>query len=180
VVRYPAGGAAGPDLLAPPGRLAISAPAPPRPPTPISGQQGIGARNQQEPAPIRIRLHPKTRGIYRLKATVLSHLCQEGSPRIRPPSTAAAASARERFLQLAGDFVGRGLHVALHDLDGLGKRLVESLFDGWLADRDEPGLVSGELLGGLVELLAGQGPAAEPLRDDADVPGTAGCAARSR
>ena len=52
----------------------------------------------------------KPAGTYRLKATVLSHLYQEGSPRIRPPSTAAAASALERFLQLTGDFVGRGLH----------------------------------------------------------------------
>jgi hypothetical protein len=59
-----------------------------------------------------------------------------------------ARSALERFLQLAGDLVGRGLHGALHDPGGLGKRLVDSLFDGRLADRDEPCLVSGELLGG--------------------------------
>ena len=68
-----------------------------------------------------------------------------------------ALSALERFLQLAGEFIGRGLHCALHDVGGLGMRLVESLFDGWLANRDEPGLVSGELLSPLVELLPGQG-----------------------
>jgi hypothetical protein len=38
-----------------------------------------------------------------------------------------ARSALERFLQLAGEFVGRDLHRALHDLGGLGQRLVESL-----------------------------------------------------
>ena len=32
----------------------------------------------------------------------------------------------------------------------------------------EPGLVSCELLGRLTELLAGQSPASEPLRDDTD------------
>src|SRR5690242_19983544 len=94
--------------------------------------------------------------IYRFKATVLSHRHQEGGPRIRPPSTAPAASPLERFLQLAGDFVGRGLHGAIHDFGGLGRRLVESPFDGWLANRGEPRLVSGELLSRLVELLAGQ------------------------
>jgi hypothetical protein len=66
----------------------------------------------------------------------------------KPPWTAAAASALERFLQLAGDFVGRGLHRALHDLGGPGQRLVQPLFDGRLADRDEPGLAGGELLSG--------------------------------
>ena len=40
-------------------------------------------------------------------------------------STAAALSAFERFLQLAGDFVGRGLHDPVHHLGGLGQRLVE-------------------------------------------------------
>lgn len=40
VVRYPAGGAAGPDLLAPPGRLASSAPAPPRPPPRSQSRRG--------------------------------------------------------------------------------------------------------------------------------------------
>jgi hypothetical protein len=74
-------------------------------------------------------------------------------------------SALERFLQLAGDLVGRGLHGALHDLGGLSERLVESFLDGWLADRDEPCLVSGELFSRLMEFLAGQGPAPEPLRD---------------
>ena len=103
----------------------------------------------------------KTRSIYRLKATVLSHLYQEATPRIRPPSTAAAASAIERFLQLAGDFVGRGLHGALRDFGGLGQRLVQPLFDGRLTDRDEPCLVGSKLLSRLAELLAGQSPAAE-------------------
>jgi hypothetical protein len=70
-VRYPAGGAAGPDLLAPPGRLAISAPAPARPPTPISGQEGIGAHNQQGRAPIGIRPHPENPRI----STVLRQRC---------------------------------------------------------------------------------------------------------
>jgi hypothetical protein len=57
---------------------------------------------------------------------------------MKPPWTAAARSALERFLQLAGDFVGRGLHGALHDFGGLGERLVKSFFDGRLANRDEP------------------------------------------
>jgi hypothetical protein len=70
---------------------------------------------------------------------------------MNPPPAATARSALERFLQLAGDFVGRSLHRALHHLGGLGQRLVEPLLDGRLADRDEPGLVSGELLSGLVE-----------------------------
>ena len=65
---------------------------------------------------------------------------------MKTPATAAARSAFERFLQLAGESVGRGLHRALHDFDGTCKRLVESFFDGWLANRDEPCLVSGELL----------------------------------
>jgi hypothetical protein len=43
------------------------------------------------------------------------------------------------------------------------------LLDGRLADRGEPRLVSGELLSRLAELLAGQGPAPEVLRDDPDV-----------
>src|SRR5215472_8244222 len=42
----------------------------------------------------------------------------------------------ERFLQLAGDFVGRGLDSALHDSGRTCERLVESFFDGWLANRD--------------------------------------------
>ena len=42
-------------------------------------------------------------------------------------------------------------------------------FDGRLADHDEPCLVSKEFLGRLIQLLAGQDPAAEPLGDDADV-----------
>jgi hypothetical protein len=76
-----------------------------------------------------------------------------------PPSTAAAASALERFLQLAGDLVGGGLHGTLHHPVGLSQRLVQPLFDGRLADRDEPSLARGELLSRLVELLARQGPA---------------------
>src|SRR5215469_759231 len=75
-------------------------------------------------------------------------------------------SAFERFLQLAGEFVGRGLHRALHDLGGAGHRLVERFFDGWLAHRDELCLVHGELLGRVAQLLTGQRPAPEPLRDD--------------
>src|SRR5580704_9063206 len=67
----------------------------------------------------------------------------------------AVRSALERFLQLAGDLVGGGLHRSLHDFGGFGKRLVESFLDGWLANRDEPCLVSGELLSRLVKLLAG-------------------------
>ena len=70
----------------------------------------------------------------------------------------AAQSALERFLQLAGDLVGRGVHVALHDLGGLGERLVESLFDRQLADRDEPCLVSGELLTASTSSLRGSVP----------------------
>ncbi len=71
------------------------------------------------------------------------------------PFKCPARSAFESFLQLAGDLVGRGLYRALHDLGGLGKRLVESLFDGRLANRDEPCLVSGELLSRVMQLLAG-------------------------
>src|SRR5499427_6816476 len=80
----------------------------------------------------------------------------------------AAQSALERFLQLAGDLIGRGIQVALHDLGGLGERLVESLFDRQLADRDEPCLVSGEMLSRLDKLLARQRPAPEHLRDETD------------
>jgi hypothetical protein len=54
-------------------------------------------------------------------------------------------------------------------LTALVKRLVEPLFDGRLANRDEPGLVGSELLSGLVEFFARQSPAPEPLRDDTDV-----------
>ncbi len=84
---------------------------------------------------------------------------------MKTPAAAAASSAFERFLQLAGDLVGRGIHRALHDFGGTGKRLVESFFDGRLANRDEPGLVSSENLRRLMELLARQRPAPEPLRD---------------
>ena len=83
----------------------------------------------------------------------------------------AARSAFEGFLQLIGDFVGRGRHRVLHNSRGHGERFVESFFDGWLADRDEPCVVLGEMLSRLVELLAGQSPAPEPLRDDVDVRG---------
>jgi len=62
----------------------------------------------------------------------------------------AAASALERFLQFAGDLVGRGLHRALHDLGGPGQRLVQPLFDGRLADRDESGLAGGVRIDELV------------------------------
>jgi AcrR family transcriptional regulator len=41
-----------------PGRLAISAPAPPRPPSAILRRERIGARHQQEPCPTGMRLHP--------------------------------------------------------------------------------------------------------------------------
>jgi hypothetical protein len=34
---------------------------------------------------------------------------------VTPPSAAAGSSALKRFLKLAGDFVGRGLHCVLHD-----------------------------------------------------------------
>ena len=40
-VRHPAGRAAGPDLLAPSGRVAIGAPPPPRPPAPAGRQPGL-------------------------------------------------------------------------------------------------------------------------------------------
>ena len=40
-VRHPAGRAAGPDLLAPSGRVAIGAPPPPRPPAPAARQPGL-------------------------------------------------------------------------------------------------------------------------------------------
>jgi hypothetical protein len=82
------------------------------------------------------------------------------SPGRKPPPTAAARSAFERFSQLAGNFTDCGIHGALHDLGGLGECLVEPLLDSRLADRDEPRLVSGELLSRLAELLAGQGPPA--------------------
>jgi hypothetical protein len=45
---------------------------------------------------------------------VLSSLCGRRL-RMKAPAAAAAPSAFERFLQLAGDFVGRGIHRALHD-----------------------------------------------------------------
>jgi hypothetical protein len=75
----------------------------------------------------------------------------------------------ERFLQLAGDFAGRGLHSTLHGSDRACKRLVESFSGGWPANRDEPGLVGREFLSRLMELLAGQGPAPAPLGDDTDM-----------
>src|SRR5215467_13158310 len=77
-------------------------------------------------------------------------------------------SALECFLQLAGDFVGRGIYGTLHDPGGPGKRLVDRLLDGRLADRDEPSLVGSEVLSRLVEFLARQRPAPKPLRDDTD------------
>src|SRR4029077_3699257 len=96
-----------------------------------------------------------------------------GRTRRHPNGNAADEAAWslsfQRFLQLAGDFVGRGVYRALHDLGRLGQRLVESLFDGRLAYHDEPRLVSGELLSRVMQVLAGQSPAAEPLRDDTDV-----------
>jgi hypothetical protein len=41
-----------------------------------------------------------------------------------------------------GPLVDRRLHLALEDLGGTGKRLVECWFDGGLADHDEPRLAS--------------------------------------
>src|ERR1700722_1443986 len=70
----------------------------------------------------------------------------------------AARSALECFLQLAGEFVGRGLYRVLHDLSGQGERLVYSCFDGGLANRDEPGMVSFEVLSRLVEFPRGSVP----------------------
>ncbi len=64
--------------------------------------------------------------------------------RMKTPATAAAPSAFKRFLQLAADFVGGGVHRALRDFGGTRKRLVESFFDGRLANHDEPCLVSSE------------------------------------
>jgi len=87
----------------------------------------------------------------------------------KTPATAAAQSAFERFLQLPRDFVGRGLNRALHDFGGTRKRRVECFFDGRLADRDKPCLVSSEFLSRIMEFLARQSPAPEPLRDDTDV-----------
>jgi Diacylglycerol kinase catalytic domain len=71
VDRHDLTGAAGPELPVPLGRLTISAPAPPRPPTPVSGQQGMGARNQQRPAPTGIGLHPENPRV----PTVLRRRC---------------------------------------------------------------------------------------------------------
>jgi hypothetical protein len=42
----------------------------------------------------------------------------------------------ERFLQLAGDFIGRGIDGALHHFRSPRKRRVERFFDRWLASRD--------------------------------------------
>ena len=72
-------------------------------------------------------------------------------------------------MQLAGDLVGRGLHGALHDSSGLGKPFIESFFDGWLADHDEPRLACDELFSRLMEFPAEKGPAPEPLEADTDV-----------
>ena len=58
---------------------------------------------------------------------------------------------------------------ALHEFGRTHKRLVESLLDGWLASRDKRDLIGIELLSRLMELLAGQSPAPEPLRNDTDV-----------
>ena len=52
----------------------------------------------------------------------------------------------ERFLQLAGDLADGGLDTTLHDLGRTCQRLVQSFSDGWLANRDEPGLSSGPLM----------------------------------
>src|SRR5271165_6381875 len=99
-------------------------------------------------------------------------LAGEGEDRGRGPVRGGDAPRRslalERFLQLAGDFVGRGIHVALHYLVGFRERLVERLLDRRLAHRDQSCLAGGELPGQLVKLLARQGPAAEPFRDDTD------------
>ena len=65
----------------------------------------------------------------------------------------------ERFLQLTGDLVGRGIHSPLHHFVGICERLVERLFDRRLAHRDQPCLTCGELPGQLVEFLTRQGPA---------------------
>jgi hypothetical protein len=80
--------------------------------------------------------------------------------------------ALERFLQLAGDLVRRGIHSPLHHFVGTCERLVERLFNRRLAHRDQPRLAGGELPGQLVEFLARQGPAAEPLGDDTDARGS--------
>ena len=52
----------------------------------------------------------------------------------------------ERFLQLTGDLIGRGIHGPLHHFVGTCERLVERLFDRRLAHRDQPCLAGGELL----------------------------------
>ena len=74
----------------------------------------------------------------------------------------------ERFLQLTDDVIGRGIHSPLHHLVGTCECLVERLFNRRLAHRDQPCLAGGELPGQVMEFLARQGPAAEPLGDDTD------------
>src|SRR5271168_1685977 len=76
---------------------------------------------------------------------------------------AGVALALERFLELAGDFVGRGVDRPLHDARSAGDRFVETFLYGRLADDDQPGLAGTELLRRIVELLAGQGSAPEGL-----------------
>src|ERR1700722_2306989 len=82
------------------------------------------------------------------------------------PRAGRSVLTLERFLQLAGDLVGRGIHGPLHHFVRTCERLVERLFYRRLAHRDQPCLAGGELLGPLVEFLAREGPAAEPLGDD--------------
>jgi hypothetical protein len=60
----------------------------------------------------------------------------------------------ECFLKLAGNLVGRRVHRAIHHFVGIRQRVVKRLFKGRLADRDQPGLIAGERLGGLLELFA--------------------------
>src|SRR5208282_1979161 len=62
----------------------------------------------------------------------------------------------DRLLQLAGDFVGRGVHRTLHDLDGARNRLVEALLDCRFANHDQPCFVGSELLSRFLEFLATQ------------------------
>src|SRR6516162_4850147 len=85
----------------------------------------------------------------------------------RPPG-ARASLTLERFLQLAGDFIGRGIDLVLHHFRGTRQRLVERLFDRWLADHDQPRRISGKRLSRLMEFFARQGPTAKPLGDDTD------------
>jgi hypothetical protein len=53
----------------------------------------------------------------------LPMVARYSSPAYKPGRRAACELVSlQRFLQLAGDFVGGGLHGALHDLGGLGQR----------------------------------------------------------